>query len=81
MRLQDFNALGRREQIKTVFNQGAYVADRMEQEFTVVLYKVSRFCVEVYYHEAESEPVSLRSFICPEKLEPYFEEVNLAGIV
>ena len=81
MRLDEFNTLSLTNQIKTVFNKGAYVADRLEQEFTVVLYTLSRFCVEVYYHEADSEPVSLRSFSCPEKLEPYFGEVNLARIV
>lgn len=81
MRLAEFNALSLSNQMKTVFNKGAYIADRLEQEFTVVLYSVSRFCVEVYYHETDSEPVGLRSFICPEKLKPYFEEVNLAMIV
>jgi len=81
MKLQDFNALSLRDQIKTVFNKGAYVADRLEHEFTVVLYTLSRFCVEVYYHETESEPVSLRSFSCTDKLEPYFNEVALASIV
>lgn len=81
MRLSDFNALSLSNQVKTVFNKGAYVADRIEQEFTVVLYKLSRFCVEVYYHEQESEPVGLRAFNCTDKLRPYFEEVKLASIV
>ena len=81
MRLSDFNTLSLGNQVKTVFNKGAYVADRLEQEFTVVLYKLGRFCVEVYYHEADSEPVGLRSFSCSEKLQPYFREVNLASIV
>lgn len=81
MRLAEFNTLSLKAQVKTVFEKGAYVTDRLEREFTVVLYTLSRFCVEVYYHESESEPVSLRSFICPDKLKPYFEEVNLASIV
>ncbi len=81
MKLGEFNALSLNNQIKTVFNKGAYVADRLEQEFTVVLYKLGRFCVEIYYHEAESEPVGIRSFVSCDRLKPYFNAVNVAGIV
>ncbi len=81
MRLAEFNTLSLSNQLKTVFNKGAYVADRLEQEFTVVLYKLGHFCVELYYHEADSEPTTVRSFNCSEKLAPYFNEVKLASIV
>jgi hypothetical protein len=81
MKLGEFNALSLNNQVKAVFNKGAYVADRLEQEFTVVLYKVGRFCVEIYYHEADSEPVNLRSFVSIDRLKPYFKEANVSCIV
>lgn len=81
MRLGEFKALSPREQLKAVFNKGAYIADRCEQEFTVVLYKLGRFCVEVFYHEADSEPVGVKPFVSTDHLRPYFREVNLANVV
>lgn len=81
MRLAEFNTMNLSNQVKTVFNKGAYIADRIEKDFTVVLYKLSHFCVELYYHEADSEPTTLRTFNCPEKLTPYFEDVRLASFV
>ena len=81
MKLVEFKNLSLNRQVKEVFKKGAYVADRLEQEFTVVLYKVGRFCVEVYYHEADSEPVGLKPFVSTRRLKPYFSEVNLSAVI
>ena len=77
----EFKKLSPGNQIKTVFKKGAYIADRCERDFTVVLYKLSRFCVEVFYHEASSEPVATKTFASTDGLRPYFKEVNLATVV
>ena len=63
MTLHQFNNLGRDEQTKTVYSNGEYLNDREETEFTVVLYKLNNFFVELYYHEIECDPVVFKSFM------------------
>ena len=81
MKIGEFKKLSPGNQLKTVFKKGAYIADRCERDFTVVLYKLGRFCVEVFYHESDSEPVATKPFLSTDKLRPYFREVNLATVV
>lgn len=76
MKLREFNTLNVNSQVNEVFKKGAYVADRCEQEFTIVLYKLGRFCVEVFYHDADAEPFGVKSFVSAEKLSPYFNQMG-----
>ena len=62
MNLRQFNALKQEDQLGLVYNNGVYINDRFEREFTIVLYEVEGVCVELYYHEAEPEPTGLKSF-------------------
>ena len=68
MTLSQFNGLKREDQTKTVYSDGIYVNDREVPEFTVVLYRLNNFFVELYYHEIECDPVVFKSFTSASRL-------------
>lgn len=68
--LNDFNALIETEKANAVW-QGTFLADRQENEFTIQLYTVNNFYVEVFYDPASNQITGFRSFDTNDLLVPY----------
>jgi hypothetical protein len=73
--LYDFNGLTEDEKANAVWG-GTFLADRFEIGFTVQLYSVSSFYVEVFYDAAENKIVSFRSFTTKNLLMPYLAHIK-----
>ena len=73
--LYDFNGLTDDEKANAVWC-GTFLADRFETNFTVQLYAVSSFYVEVFYDPLENKIVSFRSFTTKNLLVPYLAQIK-----
>ena len=62
MTLYEFKSLSEDQQTELVWSEGDFVAERMENEFSILLYQVGYFYVELYCNSQENEISKLRSF-------------------
>ena len=79
--LYQFNVLIESEKTAIVWNEGHFVGDRKENNFSIMLYQVRSFYVELYYSGQENKISKLRSFSSTEQLEPYLRNINISGLI
>jgi hypothetical protein len=60
---------------------GEFIADRVDQEHTILLYQVDDFYVEVYYHQDDNVIKRFRSFSSIEQLIPYLEQIDIVNLL
>jgi hypothetical protein len=78
---QYFEALPQRKQFAITVSKGELLADRCTTDCFVLLYQVSSFYVELYYHMESIELVCIKSFNTTDKLEPYLEGIDISAIM
>ena len=69
-----FDSLTKGQQADLLQFESVFLYSRQEPEFTVDLYLVHDFYVEVYYHKDEEEFIILRSFYADTQLQPYLPD-------
>jgi hypothetical protein len=74
--LYDFNGMTETDKANAVWD-GAYLADRSENDLTIQLYAVSSFYVEVFYDPQANQIVGFRAFNTKNLLVPYLAQINL----
>lgn len=79
MTLYQFNVLTENEKTAIVSSKGHFVGDRKEDNFSIMLYQVRSFYVELYYNGQENKIRKLRSFSSREQLEPYLGKIDIFG--
>ena len=77
MTVIQFNILPSFKQLSLLWSKGVYLAKRIENNFSVMLYQMQSFYVEVYYDEAETEVERIYTFNNTKDLEPYLPEIAL----
>lgn len=78
MTLYDFKKLSDFEQAQAVWN-GTFLAHREEGLFRVILYQIDSFYAEVYYQKEQNIISHFRTFTTTRLLDPYLEQIDLAG--
>ena len=81
MTLYQFNVLTENEKTAIVWNEGDVVGDRKENNFSILLYQVQSFYVEVFYSGNENKISKLRSFSSIEQLESYLGKIDISGLI
>ena len=81
MTLYQFNVLTENEKTAIVWNEGHFVGDRKENNFSILLYQVRSFYVELYYSGKENKISRLRSFSSTEQLEPYLGKIDISRLI
>ena len=76
MTLYQFNSLPEREQ-EIAMKEAVLLADREAGEYTIYLFQLNNFYVEVYCHLYDLNLSYYRSFNSVEQLEPYLENIPL----
>lgn len=74
MTLVQFNILPSFTQLSLLWRKGVYVAKRIEDHFSVMLYQLQSFYVEVYYDENETEVEKIYGFSDTEELSQYLQQ-------
>lgn len=80
MKLAEFNLLDEIGQAEALLNHGVLIAERLYKDFTIFLYQVNEFYVEVYYHNRFTMIQGFRGFASTTALEPYLEEIDITAL-
>ena len=76
-----FNVLTENEKTAIVWSKGDFVIERKENNFSILLYQVQSFYVEVFYSGNENKISKLRSFSSIEQLESYLGKIDISGLI
>jgi hypothetical protein len=78
MNIADFTLLDEIEQAQTLVERGVFVAERLYKNFSIFLYQVDSFYVEIYHNLRYNAMQGMRSFEDDDALEPYLEEIDIS---
>ena len=59
--------------------EGVFLADREDGAFTILLYQIDSFYVEVFYDKEKNELKRFRSFLTLRLLDPYLDQIDIKG--
>ena len=80
MKLSQFNLLDESEQVAMLLEDGVLVAERFYKEFTILLYQLRGFYVEVYYHKTYEVIQGFRSFENLSSLDPFLAAIDISPV-
>ena len=75
--LYEFNSLNDNEKYEAIMEYATYVADRIEDQYKILLYQFENFYVELFYNSQDNVIVRFRSFTTQELLRPYLNQIEL----
>ena len=81
MNLYEFELLSDNEQIDLLYADGVYLGKRKAGEYSVVLYQLDNFYVEILYKRYRYYISRIRCFTSTNLLEPYLVQINIEDIV
>ncbi len=81
MTLYEFNLLPKDQQTELVWNEGDFVTDRQEDDYSILLYQLYSFYVEIKYSGKANRFLIYRCFNNINQLEPYLEEIDISGLM
>ena len=74
----EFSLLPEKKQTEILLEKGVFVAERMYKNFTIFLYQVDQFYVELYHNLRYNVIQGMRSFEDQEALEPFLREIDIS---
>jgi hypothetical protein len=81
MKLSQFQQLTFDEKVHTIYDHGVYIGKRKGNGYTILLYQVAGFYVEVVYKKYRNVILNLESFDSTDLLQPYLDAIDLEAIV
>jgi hypothetical protein len=80
MTLTEFNRLNEFQQAEFLLDHGVKVAERIYKDFTIFLYQVNLFYVEVYFHNLFNIIQGFKGFDNITVLDPYLETIDITEL-
>ena len=81
MTQEEFDKYSLNKQADIVWKIGVLIANRQEGRFTVMLYQIEGFYVEVFYSKNGKKIPGVRSFEDIKYLEPYLNEMDVNSLI
>ncbi len=81
MTLYEFQPLSLNEQAETTWKKGVFLVIRRCIGYSVALYQLDSFYVEVCYNTLENTINNIRSFTTTDLLEPYFKCIDISAVM
>ena len=81
MTLDQFTDLTETRQAETLLERGIFLADRLYKNFSIFLYQLDNFYVEVYHNLRFDVMQGMRCFEDEEALQPYLESIDISCLV
>ena len=81
MTLDEFTLLNETRQAETLLARGIFLTERLYKNFTIFLYQVDDFYVEVYHNLRFNVMQGMRSFKDDEALQPYLETIDISCLL
>lgn len=76
MTLYQYNLLKESEQFEHLWDEGVFLADKIELPFKFALYQIHSFYIELKYHSENNVLQGLRTFQSTNQLEPYLDKIK-----
>ncbi|HYC27657.1 MAG TPA: hypothetical protein VEB42_02560 [Chitinophagaceae bacterium] len=80
MTLDQFSLLNESSQAEVLIDRGVLLTERQYKNFTIFLYQVDNFYVEVYFNLRFSVMQGMRCFQDDEALEPYLDSIDITAL-
>ena len=80
MTLEAFTLLDEKEQAQVLIDKGVFIAERIYRDFSIFLYQVDHFYVEIYHNLRYNVIQGMESFEDEEMLQPYLESIDLSTL-
>ena len=80
MTLDEFTSLDETLQAEAQIDRGVFLAERMYKNFSIFLYQLDDFYVEIYHNLKYNVMQGMRSFREEEDLEPFLENIDISSI-
>lgn len=81
MTLDEFTLLNETRQAEALLEQGIFLTDRLYKNFSIFLYRLDNFYVEVYHNLRFDIMQGMRCFQDEEALQPYLESIDISCLV
>jgi hypothetical protein len=82
MTLDEFALLNDTRQAETLLEHGIFLADRLYKNFSIFLYQLDNFYVEVYHNRRYDIMQGMRCFEDDEAaLQPYLDSIDISCLV
>ena len=81
MTLHQFNRLCEDKQRETLICNGVLLAKRSYAYYTIALFQVEGFYIEVWYTKKGLDIGLVRGFDSTDELQPYLNEISIAQLV
>ncbi|MGZ8561741.1 MAG: hypothetical protein ACXWV3_09120 [Flavisolibacter sp.] len=81
MTLSTFSSLNEAQQAEVLLDRGIFLAERLYKNFTIFLYQVDHFYVEIFYNLRFNTTQGMRGFEDDETLEPYLDSIDISCLV
>ena len=81
MTLDEFATLNETRQAETLLERGIFLADRLYKNFSIFLYQLDSFYVEVYHNLRFDIMQGMRCFEDDDALQPYLETIDISRLV
>jgi hypothetical protein len=80
MTIYEFESMTGLEKIKTLTSQAVFLAKRPEGCFSISLYQIEAFYVEIYFHTGQHKFVTARTFNNTAELEGYLGSIDISAL-
>jgi hypothetical protein len=77
MGLYDYNILPDEQKAIILWDKGVFIMNRYHEEFSINLYSLFDFYVEVWYEDTINSINKFRTFKSASQLNPYIDRINL----
>lgn len=81
MTLDEFTLLNEAKQAQTLLKKGIFLTERLYKNFSILLYQLDNFYVEVYHNLRFDVMQGMRCFEDDEALQPYLESIDISCLV
>lgn len=81
MTLDEFTLLNDARQAKALLEHGIFLTERLYKNFSIFLYQLDNFYVEVYHNLRYDIMQGMRCFEDDETLQPYLESIDISCLV
>ena len=78
MNCMDFKYQQKKVKQELLFQNGVFLGQRDEKEFSILLYQIDNFYVEVYFDKEEKEIGYMRAFTTLCDLDPYLPAIDMS---
>ena len=80
MTLQQFKRLQHSNKRDTVWNKGEHIATRYDGVYSITLWQIGGFYVEIHFNLLRSKITAFESFAGGPRLEPWLEQVDISSL-